>query len=332
MTTEGTLLRRNSIDEAAVRLKPLITRTPLLESATLNRLLDGRCLVKAEMLQRTGSFKFRGAYNFISQIPADQRQRGVVAFSSGNHAQGVAAAATLCDVRAQIVMPINAPTTKADRTRGFGGEVVPFDGPRIEMEAYARNLADESGAILVRPFDDLRIMAGQGTVGAEIAAQCDALDIEPDAVLVPCSGGGLVAGIATALAADVPAASVYAVEPEGFDDTRRSLLAGERLAIEPGAESICDALLVPRPGELTFAINRRLLRGAYAIPDAETERAIAALFSHLRLVAEPGGAIALAACLSEAFDCRNKTVVVVASGGNVDSARFAQIIGKYGAD
>ena len=164
------------------------------------------------------------------------------------------------------------------------------------MEAFASELADKRGATLVSPFDDIRIMAGQGTVGVEIARQCAALDAVPDAVLVPCSGGGLVAGIATALASDLPRSEVYAVEPEGFDDTRRSLLADERLSNEPGAVSICDALLVPRPGALTFPINRQRLAGAFAIADAETERAMAALFSHLRVVAEPGGAIALAAC------------------------------------
>ena len=325
------MLTRADIDAAAARLEPVCTRTPLLESTTLNQRLGGRILVKAEMLQRTGSFKFRGAYNCISQIPAHDRERGVVAFSSGNHAQGVAAAATMCGIRSRIVMPATAPATKSERTRGFGAEVIPFDGPRVEMEGFAQNLADETNAILVRPFDDLRIMAGQGTVGAEIAKQCAALKLSPDAVLVPCSGGGLVAGSATAIIHEFPDAAVYAVEPEGFDDTRRSLIAGERLPNQPGASSICDALLVPQPGELTFAINQRLLAGAFAIGDDETERAMAALFSHLRLVAEPAGAIALATCISGALDCQDRTVVVVASGGNVDPARFAEVIGRYGA-
>ena len=330
MTSTG-LLTRAAIDNAAQQIKAFATRTPLLESTTLNALLDARILIKAEMLQRTGSFKFRGAYNRISRIPSDQRDRGVVAFSSGNHAQAVAAAAKLCGLQAHIVMPATAPAVKTDRTRGFGAEVILFEGNRVEMQAFARNLAQERNAILVPPFDDFRIMAGQGTVGAEISAQCEALDVSPDAVLVPCSGGGLVAGIATALAPDFPTTSVFAIEPEGYDDTRRSLLAGERLTNEAGATSICDALLVPQPGELTFAINRRLLAGAFAILDSETERAMAALFSHLRLVSEPGGAIALAACTSGAIDCRGKTVVVVASGGNVDPARFAHAIGTYGA-
>jgi threonine dehydratase len=330
MTSIGSLTRA-AIDDAAQQIEAFATRTPLLESATLNALLKGRILIKAEMLQRTGSFKFRGAYNRISRIPADERERGVVAFSSGNHAQAVAAAAKLCGLSAHIVMPATAPDIKADRTRGFGAEVILFAGDRVEMQAFAHNLARERNAILVPPFDDFRVMAGQGTVGAEVSAQCAALDVSPDAVLVPCSGGGLVAGVATALSDDFPSTSIYAVEPEGYDDTRRSLLAGERLINESGAASICDALLVPQPGELTFEINRRLLAGAFAVPDTETERAMAALFSHLRLVAEPGGAIALAACTSGAMDCRGRTVVIIASGGNVDPARFAHAIGTYDA-
>ena len=330
MTTTA-MLTRDAIDDAAKQIEAFAIRTPLLESPTLNDVVQGRILIKAEMLQRTGSFKFRGAYNRISRIPAEERERGVVAFSSGNHAQAVAAAAKLCGLTAQIVMPAAAPDIKVDRTRAFGGEVTLFEGDRMEMEAFARNLARERNAILVPPFDDFRIMAGQGTVGAEVAVQCATLDVIPDAVLVPCSGGGLVVGIATALSHDLPSTAVYAVEPQGFDDTRRSLLAGERLCNEPGATSICDALLVPQPGELTFEINRRLLKGAFAIADDEAERAMAALFSHLRLVAEPGGAIALAACTSGAFNCSGRTVVVVASGGNVDPARFANAIGAHGA-
>ncbi len=324
------MLTRDAIDEATEQIAPFAIRTPLLESPTLNRLLGGRILVKAEMLQRTGSFKFRGAYNHISRIPREQRKRGVVAFSSGNHAQAVAAAAHLRGIAAYIVMPAGAPAVKLARTRDFGAEVIPFEGDRVKMETFAFDLADKRGAIMVRPFDDLRIIAGQGTVGVEIARQCATLDAVPDAVLVPCSGGGLVAGIATALASDLPNAEIYAVEPEGFDDTRRSLLAGERLTNEPGAVSICDALLVPRPGELTFAVNRHRLAGAFAIADEETEKAMAALFSHLRLVVEPGGAIALAACTSGAYECRDRTVVVVASGGNVDAARFAAAISRHG--
>ena len=320
------MLTHDAIDDAAKQIATAAVRTPLLESPTLNRLIGGRILVKAEMLQRTGSFKFRGAYNHISRISGDDRARGVVAFSSGNHAQAVASAASLCGIAARIVMPAGAPEVKLARTRSFGAEVISFDGTRDELETFAFELAEQQGAIMVHPYDDFRIMAGQGTIGTEIAHQCAALDTTPDTILVPCSGGGLVAGIATALESSLPLAEIFAVEPEGFDDTRRSLLAGERLANEPGAASICDALLVPRPGELTFSINHRRLAGAFAISDRESEKAMAALFSHLRLVAEPGGAVALAACTSGAYECSGRTVVVVVSGGNVDSARFATAI------
>lgn len=324
------MLTRDAIDDAAKQIAAVAVRTPLLESPTLNRLLGGRILVKAEMLQRTGSFKFRGAYNHISRISGDDRARGVVALSSGNHAQAVASAANLCGIAARIVMPAGAPEVKLARTRSLGAEVISFEGTRDELEAFAFKLADQQGAIMVHPYDDFHIMAGQGTIGAEIAHQCAALDAAPDTVLVPCSGGGLVAGIATALESSLPVAEIFAVEPEGFDDTRRSLLAGERLANEPGAASICDALLVSRPGELTFAINRSRLAGAFAIADEESKKAMAALFSHLRLVAEPGGAIALAACTSGAYECSGRTIVVVVSGGNVDSARFAAAISSHG--
>jgi len=324
------VLTRDAIDDAAKQIAAVAVCTPLLESPTLNRLLGGRILVKAEMLQRTGSFKFRGAYNHISRISGGDRARGVVALSSGNHAQAVASAANLCGITARVVMPAGAPEVKVARTRSLGAEVISFKGSRDELEAFAFELAEKNGSIMVHPFNDFLIMAGQGTIGAEIAQQCAALNVAPDTVLVPCSGGGLVAGIATALESSLPAAEIFAVEPEGFDDTRRSLLAGERLANEPGAPSICDALLVPRPGELTFAINRCRLAGAFAIPDEESEKAMTALFSHLRLVAEPGGAIALAACTSGAYACSGRTIVVVVSGGNVDSARFAAAISRHG--
>jgi threonine dehydratase len=319
------------IAAAAERLAPVLVATPLLSAPTIDALCGARILVKAEMLQRTGSFKVRGAYNRLVQLNADERRRGVVAFSSGNHAQAVAWAARSLAVPAAIVMPKRAPAIKAERTRGYGAEVVLFEGDRVAMEAYARLLAAERQATLVPPFDDPRIIAGQGTLGIEIAAQARAAGATPDVVVVPCSGGGLVGGTAIALRRDLPSAQVYAVEPEGYDDLARSLAAGTRLANAPGAHSICDALLVPSPGELTFAINRRLLAGSLAVADRHAERAMAVLFNHLKIVAEPGGAIALGAVLGGAIDVRGKTVVVVASGGNVDAALFARILGDHSA-
>jgi len=317
------------IAAAAERLAPVAVVTPLLSSPTLDALFGARILVKAEMLQRTGSFKVRGAYNRLVRLNTDERRCGVVAFSSGNHAQAVAWVAQTLAMPAAIVMPRRAPTIKAERTRGYGAEVILFDGDRVAMEAYARLLAAERQATLVPPFDDPRIIAGQGTVGREIAAQARVLGATPDLVLVPTSGGGLVGGTALALAHDCPGARVYAVEPEGFDDLACSLAAGTRLANAPGAHSICDALLVPSPGEITFAINSRLLAGSIAVADRHAERAMAVLFNHLKIVAEPGGAIALGAVLAGAINVNGKTVVIVASGGNVDAAMFARILSEH---
>jgi threonine dehydratase len=316
------------IAEAAERLRPHAARTPLLENAQLNERLGGRLLLKAEPLQRTGSFKFRGAYNRVSRLGAEERARGVVAYSSGNHAQGVACAAGLCSAPAVIVMPADAPKVKLANTRALGAEVVTYDRLADDREAIGDAIARERGLTLVRPYDDPWIIAGQGTVGLEIAEQCAELAVTPDAVLVPCGGGGLVAGTSTAIRARLPGAEVYAVEPAGFDDTARSLAAGRRLANSGAAKSICDALLAPMPGELTFAINRELLAGGLVVTDAEAERAMATAFHYFKLVVEPGGAVALAAALAGKLPVSGRAIVVVASGGNVDPAHFASVLGR----
>ena len=314
------------IEAAAARLSGKAVVTPLLEYAALNDRTGGRILVKPETLQRTGSFKFRGAYNRISRIPERDRDRGVVAYSSGNHAQGVAAAAALLDLPATIVMPTDAPAIKTENTRAYGAEVVFYDRYGESREEVTERLLARSGATLVRPFDDPDIIAGQGTCGLEIARQCEALDARLDAALVCCGGGGFVSGIATALAELSPETRVYTVEPEGFDDTARSLAEGLRVRVDPEARSFCDALLSPTPGELTFAINRRLLAGGLAVREEEVVEAMAFAFRALKLVVEPGGAVALAALLSGRFDARGKTVAVTLSGGNVDPAIFARVI------
>lgn len=311
---------------AGQRLRGVAVRTPLLEAESLNAEIGGRILVKAEVLQRTGSFKFRGAYNRISQLSPDEKRRGIIAFSSGNHAQGVSAAAKITETPATVVMPETAPDIKVERCRGYGAEVVLHHGDRASMVARTLDLAEERGLTLVRPFDDGMVIAGQGTVGAEIADQVALLGPPPDAVLVPCGGGGLTAGIALAFEARLPASRLYTVEPQGFDDTARSLKAGERLANAPGAQSICDALLVPQPGEQTFSINRRRVAEGLTVSDAAVLQAMAALFGHFKIVAEPGGAVGLAALLSGAFDGRGKTVVVVATGGNVDPQVFREAL------
>jgi len=310
------------VEAAALRLDGVVRQTPLLESDALNELVGGRLLCKAECLQRTGSFKLRGAYNAISQLDGQP----VVAFSSGNHAQGVAAAAKLLGVPATIVMPADAPAIKIANTRALGAEIRLYDREREVREDIGAEIAGRTGAALVKPYDDARIIAGQGTVGLEAAAQLRTVGTTVDAALLPCGGGGLIAGCGIALAAAFPEAAIVAVEPQGFDDTARSLAAGERLANATGAGSFCDALLAPMPGELTFALNRRRLAGGLAVSDAEVARAMALAFSHLKVVVEPGGAVALAAVLSGRFAAQGRTVLVVLSGGNVDPALFARVL------
>ena len=314
------------VEAAAGRLAGHAVLTPLVESPLLNERLGARVLVKAEPLQRTGSFKFRGAYNNISQLGDAERKHGVVAYSSGNHAQATAAAARQAGIDAVMVMPDDAPRIKIDNTRAWGAEVVLYERASRVREEVAKQIAAQRGATVVPPFDHPWTIAGQGTVGLEIAAQAAALGAELDAVLVPCSGGGLIAGCALALAERAPGAALYAVEPEGFDDTARSLAAGSRQEARPGARSFCDALLAPTPGELTFAINREHLAGGLAVSDDEVAQAMRLAFVYLKLVIEPGGATALAALASGKLDCRGKTVAVVASGGNVDAETFRDAI------
>jgi threonine dehydratase len=317
----------DDVIDAARRLRGIAAVTPLLRSDALDAAVGGSLLVKAEPLQRTGSFKIRGAYNRISRIPAEDRAKGVVSWSSGNHAQGVAAAAGLLGTPATIVMPSDTPGPKLDSTRALGAEVVLYDRYTESREDIGTRIAGELGATIVKPYDDPWIIAGQGTVGLEAAAQALALGVRPDHAVCACSGGGLISGCAIALTDHLPGITVHSVEPEGFDDTRRSLAAGARITNDPEARSICDALLAPTPGELTFAINRRLLGAGVAVSDAEARAAMRAAFRHLRLVVEPGGAVPLAAVLSGRFDCRGKTVLVVLSGGNVAPELFAETLG-----
>jgi threonine dehydratase len=310
------------VEAAAERLRGIAVRTPLLESEALNERGGGRVLLKAECLQRTGSFKFRGAYNTISQIDAS----AVVAYSSGNHAQGVAAAARLLGKAATIVMPADAPAIKVENTRAYGAEVRLYDRQRESREEIGAEIAARTGAALIKPYDDPRIIAGQGTAGLELARQVRDQGAAADLGLVPCGGGGLIAGCAIALTKAFPDIAIYAVEPDGLDDTRRSLAAGQRIANAPGATSICDSLLLPTPGELTFALNRQLLAGGLTVSDDEVRSAIAFAFRHLKLALEPGGAVALAAVLSRRLPLEGRTVAVVLSGGNVDPVLFAAAI------
>ena len=314
------------IEAAARAIAPFAVRTPLLSPPVLGERVGAKVFVKPEVLQRTGSFKFRGAFNKLSSIPANARGGGVVAFSSGNHAQGVAAAAQILNMRATIVMPADAPLAKRERTKAFGAEVVLYDRDREDREAIARDIAGKRGATLVPPYDDPMVIAGQGTVGREIAEDLAALGIDPDVVVVPVSGGGLVAGVATAIKARFPNAMVVSAEPEGFDDHARSLRAGKREAHGASGRTICDALMALTPGEITFAINSRLLAKGVTASDAEVAAAVAFAFRELKLVVEPGGAVGLAAVLAGHVEARGKNVVIVLSGGNVDADLYAKLI------
>ena len=314
------------VQSAAQQIAGHAIQTPLLESPLLNERLGGRLLVKAECLQLGGAFKFRGAYNRISRIDEAERKAGVVAFSSGNHAQGVALAAQMLGVPATIVMPTDAPEIKLANTRAYGADVVLYDREKENRADIARALAADKGAILVPSYDDPFIIAGQGTVGLELAGQAKEIGALLDAVIAPCGGGGLISGCALALNHEISDTEIFIAEPEGFDDTARSLAAGTRLAIEPGARSFCDALLSPMPGELTFSINQKLLAGGLSVSDTQTAQAMKVAYQYLKLVVEPGGAVALAAAVSGAYDCRDKTVAVICSGGNVDADIFAEAI------
>jgi threonine dehydratase len=312
------MIEISDIQRAAERLRGKVVRTPLLESDWLNNSLGGRVLFKAECLQRTGSFKIRGATNKLSSLDENERQRGVVAYSSGNHAQGVAAAAKLMGIKARIVMPRDVPEIKLANTRAYGASVVLYERETEDREAITSEIAHQEGLGIIPPYDDELIIAGQGTVGLEILQQLQQDAIRADAILCPCGGGGLIAGVATAIKSSMPEIEIFAVEPQGLDDTRRSLLAGERLANAPGTRSICDAIVTPTPGELTFEINQKLLAGGLAVSDTTVVEAMVAAFTRLKLVVEPGGSVGLAALMSGAYPLDGKTVVVILSGGNMD--------------
>jgi threonine dehydratase len=314
------------IQAAAARLKGLAVETPLIENPALNERLGGRVLLKPETLQRAGAFKFRGAYNRLSQLTDEEKVRGVVAFSSGNHAQGVALAARLLEIPALIVMPTDAPSVKVEATKSFGAEIRFYDRFTEDRIAIADQIAAERGCTVVPSYDDPHIIAGQGTLGLELVEQARAQGVELDRVLSPVGGGGLIAGTSTAVKGLSPSTEVWGAEPAGFDETRRSLESGDRETIDKDARSICDALLTPIPGELTFAINQRTLTGIVAVTDAEVAEAMRYAFSVLKLVVEPGGCVALAAALAGKVAVAGKTSAIVLSGGNVDPGLFARVL------
>jgi len=312
------------VEAAATRIAPWVVRTPLLESSELNARLGGRIFLKPETLQRTGSFKFRGALNSVLQIPRERRAGGVVAFSSGNHAQGVAAAASLFGMAATIVMPKDAPPPKIAGTRRLGAEIVFYDRYEDDREAIAREVVARTGATLIEPFDNAMVVAGQGTIGLEITRDLEARGLLLDVLATPCGGGGLVSGVALALRGASPKTQVIAVEPERFDGMRASLAAGERRRAVGGTPSIADALMAPAPGNIPFAIAKDHLAGAITVNDHELRVAVSFAFQRLKLVVEPGGSAALAAALAGKCDLNSKTVAIVLTGANCDADTIAQ--------
>jgi threonine dehydratase len=313
---QGLAVTAEDIAAAAARIAGQVAETPLLRSPRLDEAVGGTLLLKAECLQVTGSFKLRGAANAVAVLPAGTR--GVVAYSSGNHAQAVALAARRRGLPSVIVMPVDAPRAKRERTAAYGAEVVLYDRLTQSREAIGTRLAEERGLALVPPYDHPPTIAGQGTAGLEAARQARAMGLTIDQVLVCCSGGGLAAGMGLALRQAFPACEIVTVEPRGFDDTARSLAAGKRLRNEPGPASLCDALLVPEPGTVTFPILQALGARGVCVTDEEAMAAVRTGLSELRVVLEPGGAVALAAALAGKVETRGRTTLVVLSGGNAD--------------
>ena len=316
----------DDVRAAAERIKQVTFVTPLLRSPALDELTDASVFLKVEALQRTGSFKIRGAYNRLTQLSAEERKAGVVAWSSGNHAQGVAAAAAILGISATIVMPADAPRIKTANTRAHGAKIVPYDPKTEDREEIAYQIADETGAIVVPSYDDPHIIAGQGTVGLELMTQAASFGAQVDEILAPVSGGGLIAGIGLSARAANPNVKLYGVEPEGFDDHRRSLVSKQRERSPSYGDTLCDALLAPSPGEITWAINSKGLAGCYAVSDDDVRRAIDFAFNTLKLVVEPGGAAALAAILNGHHRSPGRTIAVVLSGGNVDATTFTRCL------
>lgn len=315
-----------AIEDAAEALLGIATRTPLLENPEANARLAGRLLIKAECAQRTGAFKIRGAYNRIRQMSADEKKCGVITYSSGNHAQGVALAARLLGTTALIVMPSDVAQSKKDSTRALGAEIATFDRDTEDYNEVVARLSAETGRINVPPSGDAQVLAGAGTAALELFAQAREMRAQLDAVLVPCGGGALTAATAFVMNRLSPETRVYAVEPALFDDTRRSLEAGKRIGNPKGQQTICDGIMTPIPNAQTFEINRKLLAGGLAVTDDEVRDAMLFAYDHYKLVIEPAGAVGIAAVLSGKIEIKGKAVATIATGGNVDTDRFCQAI------
>ncbi len=316
------------IEAARLRLDGHVRRTPLLSSPFLDEMAGRRVFVKPECLQHTGSFKFRGAWSAISALDPAVRARGVIAFSSGNHAQGVALAARMHGIPSVIIMPFDAPRMKIENTRAFGAEVVLYDRAKEDRDAIGAQLSQERRLTLIKPYDEPLVIAGQGTTGLEIAEQAAELKIDKADVLVPTGGGGFLSGISLALAAKAPGFSANPCEPEGFDDVTRSLQSGQRERNASMSGSLCDAIVTPQPGEITFPIMSRLCGTGIVVSDDEALHAVALAFSRLKIVVEPGGAVALAAALFHGSQL-GPDVIAVCSGGNIDAEVFKMALDRH---
>jgi threonine dehydratase len=322
-------LTPQEIDKAHERIFSLIIKTPLISSETINKKTNANVYFKLENLQWTGSFKLRGASNKISQLSNEEKSRGIVSYSSGNHAQAVAYASNLIGVQATIIMPKNAPSIKIKNTKKYGADVVLYDSMHESREKIALEIAHKENKTIVKPYDDLDVIAGQGTVGKEIAEELKLQNIQPDIFLCCCGGGGLIAGSSTYLKYVFPNIKNFAVEPEEFNDTQLSLKNNFIVKNKESAKSICDALLAPQPGNVTFPINQTTLNGGLAVSDKEVKKTIIELAEDMKIVVEPGGSVAATALLTNKISVKNKNVVVMISGGNIDYKLFSSIVRNY---
>ncbi len=320
----------DGVRAAARRIAGAAVKTPLLENEWLNQRAGGRVLMKAETLQHGGSFKFRGAMNRLSKLSPDERKRGVIAWSSGNHAQGVARAARLFGMRNVIVMPMDAPALKIAQVKAYGGEIIFFDRYREDREEIGKRFAAEQGLAFAPPFDHVDIIEGQGTLALEAVEQAAALGTTFDAFVICCGGGGMTSGCATILESASPATEVFIAEPEGYDETWASIIAGRKLQADVSRKTICDALATAAPGDITFPVMQRLVKGGFSLSDDEVAETIAWAFKYLKLVLEPGGAVALAAVYHKKLNAEGRTVGLTLSGGNIDPGLFAEILGRFG--
>ena len=318
----------DGVREASRRIAGHTIRTPIIENEFLNEIADGRILIKAEVLQHCGSFKIRGAFNLVSQLTDDQKKRGVLAWSSGNHAQGIAKAARYFKTPATIIMPADTPALKADNVKAFGADIIPYDRYSEDREEIAKPIQRDRNLILAPSFDHPDIIEGQGTLALETVEAARALALEIDAFIICCGGGGLTSGCATILEDVSPQTDVWIAEPEGFDETWASIKTGKRQYADITERTICDAIANNTPGRLTLPIMQRLVRGGVTVTEDEVERAIVFAYKHLKLIIEPGGAVALAAILTGKFDSGGKVTAITLSGGNVDPGLFATILGR----